>query len=625
MNKILITILTVISFMGCAGKQGQSGSSDTPPNILWLTTEDIGPDIGCYGSRDVTTPVIDKLAAEGLLYNNAYASAPVCAPARSSIITGMYQSSIGSHHMRSKGIFPEQFDYFPQYLMEKGYYCTNNSKTDYNLVFDAANIWNESSNEAHWRNKENAAQPFFAVFNYNGTHESRVNGLQSHLNTVKDVPEELLKNPDEVFIPPYFPPTGEVKELWARYYNNITALDFWVKDLLDQLEEDGLAENTIVFFYGDHGAGVPRHKRWLYDSGLKVPFIVYAPEKYRHLIPSRPGSETDELISFVDLAPTVLNLAGIEKPGNMQGRAFLGTNLTDQREYIFAARDRMDERYDMQRAVRDKKFKYIRYYEAAKPFTQYMNTPEKGAIMVAIRQAHETGTMPEAGEKLMWPDKPSEELFDTEADPYELNNLAGDPEYQEILEEMRNVHKMWSTDIYDGGLIPETILRRWENEFNQPIYSALRNEDIPMDDIQEAALTTDHNVLSKGLKHENEAVRFWAANGLGNDAGNENYKKSLPALEELIKDPVPVVRLVAARAICKMGDPSVGLPVLTAELKHEDEWVRLYAALVLDELGETSRPAIDELQSVMDDENKYVVRVANHSLNHLLGTKNVVR
>ena len=260
---------------------------------------------------------------------------------------------------------------------------------------------------------------------------------------IKDVPADLLKSPDEISYPPYFPDTPEVRELWARYYNNITALDFWVKAMLDQLKEDGLSENTIVFFYGDHGAGVPRHKRWLYDSGLRVPMIVYAPDKYAHLVPVKPGAATDELVSFVDLAPTVLNLAGIGVPENMQGRAFLGENLTPEREYVFAARDRMDERYDMQRAVRDKQYKYIRYYDPAKPFTQYMNTPEKGAIMAAIRESYRKGTLPGPGMKLMRSSKPVEELFDLTNDPYELNNLAYDDRYEDILKRMREAHKKW--------------------------------------------------------------------------------------------------------------------------------------------------------------------------------------
>ncbi len=625
MNRKIVAILLGIYALGGTGILAGSGGSDQPPNILWLVTEDIGPEIGCYGNQNVTTPVIDALAARGVTYANAFASAPVCAPARSSIITGMYAPSLGSHHMRSTGKFPTELRYFPQYLAEKGYYCTNNSKTDYNLKYDVTRIWDESSASAHWRNKKSPDRPFFAVFNFGGTHESAVNGKEKHLGVIQDVPARLLKSPNEISIPPYFPDTPAVRELWARYYNNITALDFWIKELLDQLEEDGLAENTIVFFYGDHGAGVPRHKRWLYDSGLRVPMIVYAPAKYAHLIPVKPGKTSDELVSFVDLAPTVLNIAGIQVPENMQGRAFLGKNLTPEREYIFAARDRMDERYDMQRAVRDKQYKYIRYYDPAKPFTQYMNTPEKGAIMVAIRDADRKGTLPGPGKKLMQSSKPVEELFDVASDPYELNNLAGDDRYQEILKRMREAHKEWSAGIYDSGLIPETILRRWEGQYTLPIYNILRTMKLPMTDIQEVAMTVDPEILQNGLKHPNEAVRFWAAYNLGNEKDNASYHKVLPRLAECLQDPVPVVRLTAARAICKMSYPDGTLQTITDELRNQDEWVRLYAALVLDELGESSRPAIDELNAVMDDENKYVVRVANHALNYLQGTNNVVR
>ncbi len=625
MSSKIAALLTGIFILGSFLVHAGSGESDKPPNILWLTTEDIGPEIGCYGDQNATTPVIDALAEKGVKYTNAFASAPVCAPARSSIITGMYAPSLGSHHMRSTGKFPSDLKYFPQYLAEKGYYCTNNSKTDYNLKYDVREIWDESSSKAHWRNRSSADQPFFAVFNFTGTHESAVNGKAKHLGIIEDVPKDLLKSPEEVSIPPYFPDVPEVRDLWARYYNNITALDFWIKDLLDQLEEDGLAENTIVFFYGDHGAGVPRHKRWLYDSGLRVPMIVYAPERYAHLVPGHPGTTSDELVSFVDLAPTVLNLAGIKVPENMQGRAFLGKNLSFERKYIFAARDRMDERYDMQRAVRDRQYKYIRYYDPAKPFTQYMNTPEKGAIMAAIREANRKGRLPAPGKKLMQSSKPVEELFDVTNDPFELNNLAGDGGYQDILQRMREAHKEWSAGIYDSGLIPETILRRWEEQYGQPIYHILRTMDLPMQDIQELAMATDPEKLSKGLGHSNEAVRFWAAYNLGNDVDNAGYRKAMPALGELLQDPVPVVRLAAARAMCKMSDPGATLQTITDELKNGDEWVRLYAALVLDELGESSRPAVEDLKGVMDDENKYVVRVANHALNYLQGTNNVVR
>lgn len=594
------------------------------PNILWITTEDISPQLDCYGFEFVNTPVLDQLAADGVMYTNAIASAPVCAPARTSIITGMHQSSIGGHHMRSTGWFPEEFKYYPQYLREAGYYCTNNSKTDYNLKYDKDEIWDESSNTAHWKNRPDKNQPFFAIFNFGGTHESGTNSKSKHEDVCKDLPPEVMIKPGEAPLPPYFPDTPIVNELWARYCNNISALDRFAENLLNELKEEGVAENTIVIFYSDHGAGIPIHKRWLYDSGLLVPFIVYCPEKYDHLMPHEQGKPSDELVSFIDLAPTVLNLAGVSIPQNMHGRAFIGDNLTPEREYTYSSRDRMDERYDMQRAVRDKNYKYIRYYEFPKPFIQYMNTPEKGDIMKAIRSSYKDGTLPEAGVKLMAQRKPVEELFDLEKDPQELNDLAGNPEYKEVLDKMRQAHKDWSVRVADAGLIPEPILREWETKYNKPIYKILRENEIPVDQIQEVALSSNIEVFINNLSNQNEAVRYWAATGIGNYA-TEGNKEIFDGLSPLINDEYPLVRIAAARAFCILNQESDGLKTLSAGLKDKNEWTRLNAALVLDEIDEKARPLIPDLQSVMDDKNKYVVRVANRALNQLLSTDNEVQ
>ena len=432
------------------------------PNILWISLEDISADIGCYGDENAHTPVLDKLAESGIRYTNAIANAPVCAPARSVIITGMYQTSIGSHHMRCKGRMPEGFNYYPQVLKEQGYFCTNNEKEDYNLEYDSKAIWNESGNNAHWRNRMDKTQPFFAIFNLKMTHESCINSKGKHDRVTMELPDHLRANPAELVLPPYYPDTEIVRELWARHYDNISMMDITAGRILQQLEEDGLMENTIIIFFSDHGTGSPRHKRWLYDSGIKVPLIVKAPAKYQHLLTGLPGTVNDEIVSFIDLAPTVLNLASTSIPNNMQGRAFLGKNLKPERAYAYSARDRMDERYDMQRSVRSKEFKYIRYYESYKPFTQYMNTPEQGEIMSAIREASENGTLPEAGLHISADRKPDEELFDLLNDPWELNNLALDPRYNDKLIEMRSAHARWSDNTKDAGLIPETILRSWE-------------------------------------------------------------------------------------------------------------------------------------------------------------------
>ncbi len=617
-----ITFLTACLIVVQACQSPDPVTQADRPNILWITCEDISPHLGCYGDERALTPHLDRLAQEGVVYLNAFASAPVCAVARSSIITGLYASSQGTQHMRCSGRLPEGVQTYPEMLRKGGYYCTNNVKTDYNLDIDHKAIWDDCSSTAHWRNRPDDSQPFFSIFNYTTSHESRVNNADRYQEAVADLPASMLRSPDELTPPPYFPATGDVKELWARYYNIITAMDQQVGALLEELEQDGLAENTVVIFYSDHGAGVPRHKRWLFDSGLRVPLIVRMPEKYKRLLAHEQGTQTRELVSFIDLPPTALHLAGVEVPDHMQGRAFLGQNLTTPRSYVMAGRDRMDERYDMQRAVRDQRYKYIVHYEPYKPFCQYMNTPEKGAIMQAIRAAQANGTMPVAGQHIVALTKPFEMLFDCQEDPDELVNLAELPQHKSKLEELRGVHASWSDDIYDTGLIPETILRDWEQKYGMSIYDIMRRKQIPVGEIRRTALgQLDQRDLTRNLSHKNAAVRYWAAISLGNLAEQQPDQK---ALVKALEDEVAVVRFAAARALDLVGQSPAALPALQDGLQHADEWVRLAAAQFLDEMGERARPALSSLQGVMGDKNKYVVRVANHAINFLNGMDNVV-
>ena len=615
---LFVTLLSVLLVAACKNR----GPIATKPNILWITCEDISPNLGCYGDPNVYTPNLDRLAREGVMYQNAFASAPVCAVARSCIISGLYASSQGTQHMRCKGIIPKGVRLYPELLRDAGYYCTNNVKTDYNFDMDPKSIWDDCSNTAHWRNNKKSGQPFFAIFNFTSSHESRVNDIDRHKEAIRKVPQKYLKNSTEITLPPYYPNTEKTRELMARYYNNITGMDMQVGEILEQLKEDGLEENTIIFFYSDHGAGIPRHKRWLYDSGLHVPWIVKVPEKYRSWMPHENGKSTDELVSFIDLPATALNLAGINIPDYMEGRAIIGEELSEMRKYIFAGRDRMDERYDMQRCVRDKQFKYIRYYESYKPFCQYMNTPEKGAIMKEIRAAHKDMTLPPEGQHIVSTTKPSEELFDCKNDPFELNNLVDNPEYEDKLQELRSAHSQWSDKTKDTGLIPETILRQWEALSGLSIYDYMRSEDVPVDVIRETALADlPIDKLNARLSHENEAVRYWAAINLGNKiTGIKNFDGLISSLE----DKVPVVRFAAARALVMANKKQQALEALKTGLKHNDEWVRLNAAQVLDEMGEDARPAISSMQEAMDDSNKYVVRVVNHALNILLFRENIV-
>ncbi|MBZ0256690.1 sulfatase, partial [bacterium] len=327
-------------------------ADDDRPNILWITSEDNGPHMGCYGDSFADTPNLDSLAKKSVIYMNAWSTAPVCAPARTTIISGMYPPSTGSEHMRSMSHLPQGFKMYPQYLREAGYYCTNNSKEDYNLE-KPGQVWDDSSKKAHFRNRADG-QPFFAIFNFTTTHESQI----------RKRPHKQVHDPNKVRVPAYHPDTPEVRQDWAQYYDKMTEMDAQAGEILAQLEEDGLTDNTIIFYYGDHGSGMPRSKRWPYNSGLSVPMILHIPEKYKDLRPPdyKRGGSSDRLVGFIDLAQTVLSLAGIKPPAHMQGHAFAGKYTQPEPEYAYGFRGRMDERYDMVRVVRNQQYLYIRNY-----------------------------------------------------------------------------------------------------------------------------------------------------------------------------------------------------------------------------------------------------------------------
>ncbi|MBN1803796.1 MAG: sulfatase-like hydrolase/transferase [Sedimentisphaerales bacterium] len=434
--------------------------SKVQPNILWVSCEDISPDLGCYGDSYAVSPNIDKLAAQGVRYNNVYSHAGVCAPTRSGIITGMYPTTIGTHHMRCQGLPPEYVKCFSEYLRAAGYYCTNNSKTDYQ--FDSPpSAWDQNGNKAHWHGRAEA-QPFFAVFNFTISHESQIrNRSENMLKRLATLGPHERHDPAKAVLPPYYPDTPAVRKDWAQYYDVITLMDRQVGDVLKQLEDEGLADNTIVWFWGDHGRGLPRAKRWIYDSGLRVPLVIRVPEKLRKLaMPAnpdalKPGSVNDDLVAFIDFAPTMLSLAGIEIPKHIQGRAFLGAQKAESREYIYAARDRMDEAYDLIRAVRDKRYKYIRNYIWHLTRSQDIEYMNQMPTMKEMRRLNALGKLKGPQKQYFEQTKPVEELYDTLNDPHEVNNLAGNPKYKGVLLRMRKAHQKWAQDTGDIGLIPE--------------------------------------------------------------------------------------------------------------------------------------------------------------------------
>ncbi|HPP54793.1 MAG TPA: sulfatase, partial [Thermoguttaceae bacterium] len=367
------------------------------------------------GDQYAQTPNLDRLAARGLRYRVCWSNAPVCAPARTTIITGVYPTSLGAEHMRSEVRMPDWMKMYPQFLRAEGYYCTNNSKEDYNLV-KPPGVWDQSSPKAHWKNRR-PGQPFFAVFNLTITHESQI----------RNRPHTLQHDPAKAPVPPYHPDTPEVRHDWAQYYDRITQMDAQAGQILQELEEAGLADQTIIFFYSDHGSGMPRHKRWLYDDGLHTPLIVYFPEKFRHLAPKdyQAGGASDRLVSFVDLAPTLLSLVGRKPPDWMQGQAFMGPFAGPERKYLFGFRGRMDERYDMSRAVRTERYLYIRNYMPHRLQGEYVGYMFQTPTTVVWRKLFDEGKLrPE--QAAFWQPKPPEELYDLQTDPHCIRNLADD-------------------------------------------------------------------------------------------------------------------------------------------------------------------------------------------------------
>ena len=624
---------TFIKSLGGCGAAVFTGSAlakvaDPKPNILWLSCEDIGPHLGCYGQSGARTPVLDRLAADGIRYTRAFSVTGVCAPTRSSIITGVYPTTLGTMHMRAGGegvdrsikpVLAQRIRPFPACLREAGYYCSNNVKQDYN--FDTpAGTWDESSDRAHWRNRPAPDQPFFAVFNFTGTHEG---SLQTPAET--EDPEVLDT------LPPYYPDTELTRRTWTRYHQRIAELDGWIGGLLAQLDEDGESGRTVVFFWSDHGPGLPRAKRWPYDSGTHVPLIVRVPQSYQRKYNVSAGTVDGGLVSSIDFGATVLHLAGLELPGFMQGRPFLGPGELAGREFVVTTRDRMDERYDIIRSVRDRRYRYIRNYEPFRPYDQVIQTAEKSPVMREIRRLDAAGGLSAAVARLVAPSKPAEELYDLEADPHELHNLAEQSELRPVLERLSAVLDRWMAGTRDLGLIPEPQLEALESEAGSRFEILSRpGGAVLLEDLVRLAATAirsapeNRSVLLEALLDRRAPMRYWAARGLGwLAAGDEETHE---ALAMALNDRDPCVRTAAALSLCLLDSVDTGLPVLIEELASPHQWVRLHAAIALDGIGEAARPALKALQQALGDrDNKYVVRVANHALNRLLGTDNEVR
>lgn len=595
----LIFIFVICAF---AGISCQPAAPDHP-NIVWITAEDMSPILGYLGDAYSITPNIDQLATESVIYTHAFATSPVCSPSRAALINGVMASIQGAHQMRSALPLPEGWDGFPSVLRAAGYYTTNNVKTDYNsgrAEHIIAASWDENSDSAGWTGRTES-QPFFSIFNLMVSHQSRAMVWpfeQFQQEVQSKLSPENIHTPEAAPVPPYYPDTPIIRQTIARFYDCVTVMDQQVGQILDDLKSQGLWDDTIVFFYSDHGSGLPRHKRALLDTGLHVPLLVRFPEKYKHLAPADAGTEVNRLVSFDDFGPTVLSLLNLDIPDYMQGIPFMGASEGPAREYVFAHRDRVDEAIDMARSVRDHQYHYVRNYMPHISYNQQTAWPDQGDVRHEF-YAMDSENMTKVQRHFAGPNKAVEELYDSAQDPLHLNNLAENSAYQETLNRMRQALRDNLLQTRDLGFIPEIELETIAK--NTTPFAWAQTEAYPLTNLIQAAEavgTQDTQLLATLLQSDNAAVRYWGA--LGFASVSSLSPSDINVLNTALIDASAAVQIEAATALLKHGYADQALPVLIALLADEQETVVLYAARAIELGGEQSRPAYDAMQALND-------------------------
>ena len=581
-------------------------ASKDRPNILWIVSEDNNPYIGAYGDRLAHTPTIDALAAKGLLFRNVYSNAPVCAPSRFGILTGVYPESCApANHMRANARLPKGWRTYPELLRNAGYHCTNNDKTDYNCDVDPKAIWDVQGKDGHWRSRP-AGKPFMAVFNYMTTHESML---------FRPTPGRVT--PDMITVPPYLPDTPGIRQDFASYHNLIEKMDGQLAERLAELHADGLDEDTIVFHYSDNGGVLPRSKRYCYDEGHRCAMVVYVPPKWRHLMPAAPGSEIATPVSFIDLAPTLLALVGAAQPAQMNGTPFLGARAKPQR-YAFGMRNRMDERYDFIRTVTDGRWRYIRNYMPHRPWGQHQSFEWLAQGYQDWETAHRAGTL-DAVQDRFFQKKPFEELYDLRADPHEIRNLAGEGAGAAMLKTMRRELDAHMIAINDNGFLPEGMDGEGYAESRDARVYPLK-QAMALAAVAARGDPRDLERLRTALASPVPVLRYWAATGLlilG--------KAAAPATDTLQKamrdDASPHVRIVAAEAVAGIATTEEPVRALAAVVDQPPSWqLQLQAINALTYIGGSASLVLPSIQRAALSEQEYVQRASSYLVAVLTGT-----
>ncbi|HET9511859.1 MAG TPA: sulfatase-like hydrolase/transferase [Sphingomonas sp.] len=589
-----------------AGSGGRAASPGRP-NILWLVSEDNNPWIGAYGDRLAHTPAIDALAARGITWRNVYSVSPVCAPSRFALLTGAYpQSFAPAQHMRAIGHVPKEIATYPQLMRAAGYRCTNNAKTDYNCDIDPAAIWDASGPAAHWRDTP-TRQPFFAVFNDGTTHES---------STFAPVAGRV--RPEDVRIPANLPDTPGMRSVAAGYHNLIERMDGNVAKRLRELDEAGLSDDTIVFYYSDNGGILPRSKRYCYDEGLRCALVVHAPPKWAHMLPAEPGSTIDTPATLMDLGPTVLSLAGVSAPAHMAGRPVLGRDAVRGKRLAFGGRGRMDENIDMVRTVTDGRWRYIRNYMPHRPAGMHGAYEWLAASYQEYERGWRAGTLT-VGQARFFRPRDFEELYDLSTDPAQIDNLAGRAETRAVQQRLSSALDAQMVAIHDNGFVPEGMAGEgWVKSRDRRIY--------PLDRVMRLAQQAaggemrDLPTVVAALDDPNSILRYWAATGIL-VRGSAAAAHAPRVAQMMVDDTEPLVRVVACEASAGLGQGEEAVRRLADLAGAGQSWqVRLAALNALAALGPAAAPALPAIDAAATSDQEYLVNKGRYLAAVLRGT-----
>jgi len=576
------------------------------PNILWLTCEDNNINwVGCYGNPHADTPNIDRLAGEGFRYSYCYANAPVCAPSRSTWITGIHAISLGTAPMRSRYNIPhDRIKYYPDYLREAGYYCSNAKKTDYNIGGRSdGKCWD--SNKVDWE-KLKKKQPFFQVINSLTSHESRAFGSV----------ENTKHKPEDTRLAKYHPDLPDIRKNYAKYHDAMKRMDAEIGRSLKALADHGLAENTIVIHNSDHGGVLPRSKRFLFDSGTHCPLIIRIPEKFKDLWPAeKPGTTVDRLVSFIDMPKTWLKITGAKVPEIMQGQVFLGPEADPERPYHVSFRERMDERCENARAIRNKRFVYIRNYMPYAPWGQHLNYLWRMKATQAWEAWHKAGKTDAVTGRWFRP-KTGDELYDAAKDPDNIENLIDDPEYKNIVAELQTELRKWQLRVHDSGLIPECERVKRAEDNKMTVFDLVRDKKLY--DL-EAYLEASDLALKKNpanlpallemLDNKDSGVRYWGMVGcflIANEA-----ESAQPRIRKALTDKSHVVRVMAAYTLYMQEDKATARAAFN-DLLRNSSYASLLVLNIIDWIGEGPDAYTDAIKACHFSHSGYVNRMKQY-------------